>query len=101
MTTHMEHESDIKKTKYLIFRELIFREIPNKPKLKTKVISVLNRRSGSALGYIQWYVAWRQYTFQPRPLTVFNTDCLKDICEVINDLMKARKTLMQPSNDRN
>ena len=76
----------MKQTKFLEFQE-----VPTKPKRKTKLITVLNRRSGSSLGNIRWYSAWRQYTFEPRGLTVFNVGCLEDICGVIEDLMAERR----------
>ena len=80
--------SDLKQTKYLIFRE-----VPAKLNRKTKVVKVLNRKSDSVLGYILWWGPWRQYVFAPKEQikTIFNPDCLKDICGVIDDLMEDRK----------
>lgn len=76
-------EQIIKETKYLIFKI-------RKCKPKTKVISVINKESGMELATIEWYPAWRQYTFQPDYGCVWNNSCLADVMSVIDQLMSER-----------
>lgn len=33
------------------------------------------------LGDVKWYGPWRKYAFFPRPLTVYEPDCLKDLAQ--------------------
>jgi len=73
-----------KTSKYLEF-------IIGKFKPRTKAIGVWSRKSGEILGEIKWFSRWRQYTFFPRPETIFNSECLDDIRSYIKDLMDERK----------
>lgn len=50
-------------------------------KLKTKVFEVRSKRSGSLLGVIKFYGAWRCYVFYPEAQTIFNAGCLKNIMD--------------------
>lgn len=43
------------------------------------------------LGRISWYPQWRQYTFNPGYPTVWNIDCMNEICHFILGLMEERK----------
>jgi len=76
----------IKQTQYLVFDEL------ETPKRKTKVINVINIKGDDVIGMIEWYGPWRQYCFFPEFDTVWNMTCLNDINELIQKLMKDRKT---------
>jgi hypothetical protein len=58
---------------------------------KTEVYDVLSKSSGFILGHIKWYPAWRQYCFFPSPNCVFNVGCMKDINDLIGELMAERK----------
>ena len=58
---------------------------------KTKVFEV-RRLGGATLGMVKWYGPWRQYTFFPAPITVWNNDCLKAIITFIFGLMEERKS---------
>ena len=71
------------KKKYIEFKLL-------EKKPKTSIYSVVNLKSKTSLGTIEWYGAWRQYCFFPIPHTVFNKDCLDDIKEFIQNLMDKR-----------
>jgi len=73
-----------RKTKYIQF--VIAHRKP-----KTVVINVINNGSSTILGQIAWYGAWRQYTFNPYPSTVFNNECLKEIQDVLTDLNTEHK----------
>lgn len=75
----------LKETKYLRF--IVF----TKEGKKTKDISVINIHHDEVIGEIKWYSAWRQYCFFPGFNTIWNTDCLNAINEVIGELMNARK----------
>ena len=72
--------------KYLIFEEYI-----SLGERKTKISHVKNT-SGSGLGVIKWYGSWRKYCFYTlRMETVFDTSCLADIQDFLNQLMQERK----------
>lgn len=58
---------------------------------KTDIYQVVTKDGRSLLGMISWWAPWRKYTFQPNANCVFETQCLGDIIQFINDLMQARK----------
>ncbi len=58
---------------------------------KTKVYHVIAKRSDDYLGAIKWFSRWRQYSFHPVGDTIFNTQCLKDICEFTEKLNQEHK----------
>lgn len=74
----------IHETKYLKFVVVHF-------KPKTKVFTVVSKRSDEELGVIEWYSKWRQYCFMPYGNTVWNPVCLQDIQNFINTIMIGRK----------
>ena len=61
------------------------------PKPKTKVYSVVNKKSGYRIGEIKWHGPWRQYCLFPEDETIFNNGCMHDIIEFITKLMEERK----------
>ena len=71
-------------SKYLKFA--FTRELP-----KTKVYLVIAKRSDDCLGTIKWFSRWRQYSFHPIGDSIFNPQCLKDICEFIEKLNREHK----------
>lgn len=54
---------------------------------KTKRFIVKNNKSGSSIGWIQWYGPWRQYCFFPIAETVYSAGCLQDIHDFISAAM--------------
>ncbi len=41
-------------------------------------------QTGGVIGEVRWFGRWRQYSFHPAPLTVFERGCLRtiaDFCE--------------------
>jgi hypothetical protein len=67
---------------------------------KTYIVNVYSRQHRSLLGIIRWYGAWRQYAFFPTDKTIWNTDCLEEIQEKINELMNERKASDESSRDK-
>ena len=61
------------------------------PKGKTICIIIYNKHSDEELGYIEWYEAWRQYCMMTKDDIVFNSQCLKDIAEFMDNLMRIHK----------
>lgn len=59
---------------------------------KTDVYDVTSRETGSVLGRVAWWPAWRRYVFYPRQatLTLFDAECLRSIVAFIDKLMAAR-----------
>ena len=59
--------------------------IEGPPKPKTKVWFVINKYDGIQLGWIAWFAKWRKYAFYPKPETVYEQVCLREIadfCEI-------------------
>ena len=72
--------------KYMVVYQL------NRPKLKTEVWAVhTSSNDFYRLGEIKWFSAWRQYTFQPEPLSIFNSGCLDELTKFVSQLNKKHK----------
>lgn len=68
------------------------------PERKTDIFNIETKDPNRfIIGKIQWYPAWRCYSFMPSPNCVFETQCLKDITVFIDNLMLQRKILKQQS----
>lgn len=70
---------------------LIFRPRPQQKGRKTDIVGVFSQSSGALLGTIRWFGRWRQYTFQPAPVTTFNPECLRVIAAKTEELTKAHR----------
>lgn len=70
-----------------------FREVPVEAKTRRwQVVST----SGTPLGWVKFYGAWRCYCFFPDDDTVFNSDCLADIQTFVSNETDAwRESLKQ------
>ena len=73
-----------KTTKWLVFEVSDFK--PEKG-----FMHVANKK-GQILGYIGWYSAWRQHTFNTEPNITYNNGCLQDIADVLTTLNQAQKS---------
>jgi len=63
--------------------------IERKP--KTAVYNIVSVHHANIIGQVRWYGPWRQYVFEPEPLTVWNHICLQEIRDFLQKLMDARK----------
>jgi len=71
--------------KFICFEEL-------EVKTKTKSFMVKNKMTGYLLGRVKWYALWRKYCFfVDYGDLVFDTGCLADIQDFINNLMLERR----------
>lgn len=68
-----------------------FDEYPMPPGRKTKGFHVFNKDNEAFLGHIEWHTGFRKYSFYPDERTVFETQCLKDIADFLDQLMEERK----------
>lgn len=59
---------------------------------KTDIYDVRSVAGEAWLGTIQWYAAWRKYSFHPRPETVFEADCLRAIADFLASLTKDHRS---------
>lgn len=57
---------------------------------KTKKFCV-NSKTGCYLGVVSWYSGWRRYVFKPESETIFDSKCMLEIIEFINELMNDRR----------
>lgn len=60
---------------------------------KTDVYDIFTKDNQHFLGKIKWHAPWRKYCFYPTTgiVTIFETQCLKDIIAFIDSLMQERK----------
>lgn len=75
----------VRKTKWLTFR---FNHLSSSG--KTSVWTV-GGEGDNCIGSIDWYGRWRSYVFNPRPETIFEQTCLRDIAQFIEDENKAQR----------
>lgn len=68
-------------SKYLDFIE---ETIPNR---KTPIVHVMNK-STTYLGMIYFYPSWRKFIFRPEADIIFDTSCLLDIVNKLNELQE-------------
>lgn len=77
-------------TKYIRMIETLSRD------RVTVVYGIYAMRSGTCLGEIKWYGAWRQYTFWPHLGTIWNPDCLREVADKCAELTRDhRKALSE------
>lgn len=57
-----------------------------RPSLKTEVWAIYGDEGNDRLGMVKWYGSWRQYTFQPEPITVFHAGCLYDLAAFVTKM---------------
>jgi len=82
------------KTKYEVIKEtkyLRFTKLERPPNKKTDTIIIESKSGGYILGRIQWFGRWRQYCFFAYNETIWNSGCLEDVNEVINELKEQKK----------
>jgi hypothetical protein len=70
---------------------LRFVQAPTPAGRKTQVWMVLSARTNDPLGLILWRGGWRQYVFEPEPMTVWSVGCMTDVQTFIGGLMAARR----------
>lgn len=76
------------KTKYkYIFFKLYGESITG----KTVIYQCKTLNSRETIGEAKWFGQWFQYCFFPEPDTIFNSGCLKDIQDFLNNLNKIHK----------
>ena len=68
-----------------------FELIKNNP--KTKVYSVKSIQGSVSLGVVSWFGKWRRYVFFPEEDTVFDYNCLEDIKNFMDNLMKEHELM--------
>lgn len=57
----------------------------------TSVWEVRSAHTDVLLGYISWYASWRRYTLQAVNSTIYDSVCLKEISEFLDEQMELRK----------
>ena len=67
-------------SKYLLFDKHI---VANR---KTPIYEIKNKNTQDSLGFIYFNPAWRKYVFQSNPDTIFDTSCLTDIIDFIQEI---------------
>lgn len=51
------------------------------PGSKTRKYAVYSTYNSAFLGYVKWFIQWRQYTFWPVGGSVFDKKCLREVAE--------------------
>jgi hypothetical protein len=57
----------------------------------TSIYQVRTKEEGVLLGEIRWFGMFRSYSFFPAPDTIYETRCLADISNFIENLMKLHR----------
>lgn len=55
-----------------------------------------NNKSNGMLGGISYYIKWRQFVFYPQADTIFNSSCLLDIVDFLDQLNGKKKKINPP-----
>jgi len=69
------------------------------PKPRTKVWWVVQRQSDFQLGWIGWWGTWRRYSFFPKPDTVYEVDCLRDLANFCEQQTKAHREMRKAERE--
>lgn len=64
---------------------------PEHSKRTTAQYDVINHRTGTTIGRIQWHGTWRQFCFFPGTLTVWSAGCLADVQDFLKQLAEERR----------
>lgn len=66
---------------------LLFIELPQTG--KTKIFEVVNK-SNFELGIIKWQSGWRRYVLNINDSVLFDSACLKEVIQFLDELMNER-----------
>ena len=80
--------------KYIHFSDMSFLY----SKKKTKTFNCRNSNTYDLLGEVKWFGRWRQYCFFPNHETIFNSICLNDISNFLQQLNKGHKEKIGENN---
>jgi len=69
--------------KYITIKQIDDETWEGKP-----VYRIVNNKSKSLLGMLSYYVPWKQYVFSSREGCVFNTGCLHDVLDFMENEIK-------------
>jgi hypothetical protein len=58
---------------------------------KTTVWDIVTKDGGVVLGSVKWFGRWRKYSFFPKPDTIYEATCLRDIVAFLDGEMIARR----------
>lgn len=72
-------------------RYVYINEDPRPPGRTTSVYRVCTNELHVEIARIAWYVPWRKYALFPAAETVWETRCLREMVEVLETLMAARR----------
>jgi len=67
-------------------------------KRTTQVWWIISKRGEGLIGEIKWFGRRRQYCFYPNEKTIFNSGCLSDIIDFLNQLKEERKKKVENHN---
>jgi hypothetical protein len=65
-------------------------ECPNDPNAR-KRYEIQSRSQDAILGWIGWYIPWKQYCFTGSNGSIFSHDCMTSIVEFLKELNKEQK----------
>ena len=66
------------------------------PNKRTRYFSIVQEYDGDvdtsdAIGDIKWNCGWRRYTFQPDANTVWDSECMQGIVDLLREINKEHK----------
>lgn len=67
------------------------------PGRTTRVYFIYNTSTNAIIGKIAWCSYWRQFVFEPSPLTVWSDDCLAAVRDAIQKVIVHHKACLKPA----
>lgn len=62
----------------------------DRPDAKTEKYRVCTK-DGTFLGEVKWFGQWRKYSFFPTECTAYESTCMRDIAQFMDDMMAERR----------
>lgn len=72
-----------------------FVEGPKSKSGKTQTWWIVQKQKDLHLGWVGWWGSWRRYAFYPKPNTVFEEVCLRDITAFITERTRAHREALK------
>ena len=70
------------------YKFINIKQIDNEMFENHQVYRVFNNKSGDQLAILSYYKPWKQYVFSSKDGCIFNTSCLKDVLDFIENEIK-------------
>jgi hypothetical protein len=73
----------MKKYKYITIKQINEELFEKRP-----VYRIFNNKSNEQIGILSFYKSWKEYVFSSKEECVFNSGCLRDVLDFIDNITK-------------